>query len=197
MTFDFDAVFMTGPQGSGKGTQSERLAAKLGFFHWDMGAELRAMAAENTPLGHEVADIINNGNFLEDDLLIRILQDRLSRIPQNIGVIFDGVPRRMGQAQYLMQHLREHGRTRFATLYIDIPHDESVRRLMLRAPIEGRADDTPEGIVKRLRFFDEVTKPMLGYLKKETAYFEIDGRPSIEEVEGKIDTALGIMTVTQ
>lgn len=192
MAFDFDVIFMTGPQGSGKGTHGKRLAAKLDFFLWDMGSVLRSIAAEGTPLGREVAGIINEGNFLSDDLLIQILNDRFSSLPAGKGLIFDGVPRRMGQAEYILKFLKEQHRSRFVTVYIDLPREESVKRLMLRAKIEGRADDTPEAIDKRLQFFEDVIKPMLEYLKKETTYIEIDGKPSIDEVEKTLDEALGV-----
>ncbi len=193
MTPDFDVIFMTGPQGSGKGTQGKRLAAKLDFFLWDTGAALRAIAAQDTPLGKEVAGIINNGNFLSDELLIEILKDRLPGILKGKGVIFDGVPRRIGQAEYLLHYLREQGKNRMVTISIDVPREESVKRLLIRAEVEGRADDTPESIDKRLRFFEDVVKPMMEYLKKETKYIDIDGVPSIDEVEREIDEALGIL----
>ncbi|MDR3581874.1 MAG: nucleoside monophosphate kinase [Candidatus Pacebacteria bacterium] len=189
---NFDTIFMTGPQGSGKGTQGKRLAAKLGFFSWDTGAELRAIAAQDTPLGHEVAGIINGGQFLSDEMLIRILEDRLPAIPEGKGIIFDGVPRRMGQAEYILGFLKSKPRKGMVTIHIDLPREESVKRLLLRAKTEGRVDDTPEAIDKRLQFFDEVIMPVMEVLKKETRYLMIDGRPSMDEVEKSIDDALGI-----
>ena len=130
MALNFDVIFMTGPQGSGKGTQGKRLAAKTNFFLWDMGEVLRSIAAQDTPLGREVAGIINNGNFLSDELLIKILEERLPKVPLDKGVIFDGVPRRMGQAEFLLNFLRTQERARIATLYIDLPREDSVQRLM-------------------------------------------------------------------
>src|SRR5580698_1415570 len=109
MAFNYDAIFMTGPQGSGKGTQDKRLAAKLDFFLWDTGAILRQILTEKTPLAEKVS-IINSGKFLSDELLIEVLKDRLAAVPQSKGIIFDGVPRRMGQAEFLLGWLREHGR---------------------------------------------------------------------------------------
>ncbi len=189
---DFNVIFMTGPQGSGKGTQGKRLAAKLGFFLWDTGENLRKIAAEKTPLGEEVAGIINSGSFLSDELLIKILKDRLPRIPQDTGIIFDGVPRRMGQAEFLFDFLKEEHREKLVTVYIDLPREESVKRLLLRAKTEGRVDDTPEAIDKRLKFFEEVILPVMAYLKQKTTYIEVDGRPSIDEVTQHINVALGI-----
>ncbi len=189
---NFDTIFMTGPQGSGKGTQGKRLAKKLDFFSWDTGAELRAIAAEHTPLGEKVAGIINGGQFLSDEMLIEILKERLPSITQGKGIIFDGVPRRMGQADFLLNFLKSRPRKGMVTLYIDVPREISVERLLLRAETEGRADDTPEAIDKRLKFFEEVIMPVMEKLKKETKYIVVDGRPSVDEVEKSIDAALGI-----
>lgn len=189
---NFDIIFMTGPQGSGKGTQGKRLAAKLDFFSWDTGAELRAIAATDTQLGHEVSAIINGGQFVSDEMLIEIMKERLPLIPEGKGIIFDGVPRRMGQAEYLLHYLKSQNRKGMVTIFIDVPREESVKRLLLRAKTEGRADDTPEGIGKRLKFFEEVILPVMEELKKETRYLVIDGRPSVDEVEKSIDAALGI-----
>jgi len=189
---DFDVIFMAGPQGSGKGTQGKRLAAKLGFFSWDTGAELRAIAAQDTPLGREVAGIINGGAFVSDEILNKIMAERLPLIPEGKGMIFDGVPRRMGQAEFLLGFLKSKPRKGMATIFIDLPREESMKRLLHRATTEGRVDDTPEAIEKRLRFSDEVVMPVMEILKKETKYMVIDGRPSMDEVEKSIDVALGI-----
>jgi adenylate kinase len=189
---DFDVIFMAGPQGSGKGTQGKRLAAKLDFFSWDTGAELRAIAAQDTPLGREVAGIINGGQFVSDELLNKIMAERLPLIPEGQGMIFDGVPRRMGQAEFLLGYLKSQPRKGMVTISIELPREESVKRLLLRAATEGRVDDTPESIDKRLQFFDEVITPVMEVLKKETNYIVIDGRPTMDEVETEINAALGI-----
>ena len=188
---DFEVIFMVGPQGSGKGTQDRRLARRLDFFLWDMGAILRNMVHTGGPRAERLAPI-NEGMLLDDEVIIDVLKERLSDIPQGKGVIFDGVPRRMAQAEFLLSWLRAHGRRDMVGICIDLPHEESVARLMKREKIEGRPDDTPERIERRLRAFDEESRPMLEYLKTQMRFITVDGLPPAEEVEREIDAALGI-----
>ncbi len=182
---------MVGPQGSGKGTQDRRLAKRLDFFLWDMGAILRDMLDAGSPHAERLAPI-NEGMLLDDEVIIDVLRERLSDIPQGKGVIFDGVPRRMAQAEFLLSWLRAHGRRDMVGICIDLPHEESVARLMKREKIEGRPDDTPERIERRLRAFDDESRPMLEYLKTQMRFVTVDGMPPVEEVEREIDAALGI-----
>ncbi len=188
---DFDVVFIAGPQGSGKGTQGKRLADKLGFLFWDTGAIIRELIKEGTPLGKKIS-IVNDGTLLSDELLIEVLKERLSILSPDQGAIFDGVPRRFGQAHFLIQYLKDQGRKKPVTIFIDLPHEVSIERLLARAKKEGRVDDTVHGIERRLRYYDEATKPAIEYLMQETKLMEIDGRPSIDEISKKIDAALEI-----
>ncbi|MBI3231747.1 MAG: nucleoside monophosphate kinase [Candidatus Doudnabacteria bacterium] len=187
---NLNAIFFIGPQGSGKGTQAKILAKKLGFFYWEMGGILRAVAKDKTDLGHQVKNMIDNGILLPDETLFQVLESRLLQIGKNQGVIFDGLPRRVGQAEFLMGFLQKRGRQNFTTLFIDIPKEESLKRLLGRAKGEGRADDTREVIEKRLEQYYESTLPVVEYLKKKTHFIEIDGRPPIDEITKKIDSAL-------
>jgi adenylate kinase len=188
---NFDSIFLAGPQGSGKGTQGNILAKKTGFFFWDMGNILRAITAEQTPLAEKL-QVINKGTLLSDEVLIEVLKEKLPGVPHGRGIIFDGVPRRLGQAEFLVSYLREQGRNRIATLFIDLPREESIRRLLLRAEHESRVDDTPEGIETRFRFYDEAMQPTVAYLKKETSFITVDGSGMVENVTQNIDAALGI-----
>lgn len=186
-----DVIFMIGPSGAGKGTQSRVLSERYGYFHWDMGSILREMRDEPLPFdkeGRTIGKFITAGNFLADDQLYEIISERLERLPVDQRIIFDGVPRRLGQAEYLVGHLREKGRTHFATVYLNISADETHRRLSVRREAEGRTDDHPEAIELRLRQFEEATRPVLDYLRKEGAFVEIDGHPSIPEVTTEIIT---------
>jgi len=191
MALDFDTIFITGSQGSGKGTQANRLAAKLDFFQWDMGVILREILKENGPLAEKVSPI-DKGIFLTDEVIIEVSEDRLKKIPPTKGIIFDGLPRRPVQARFLIDFLKSQQRKKPVTLFIDVPRAIVLERMMLRSKNEGRADDTPEVINKRLQFFDEVIRPLMDYLKKETRFISVDGTPSVEVVEKSIDTALGI-----
>ncbi len=183
---NLNTIFFIGPQGSGKGTQAKLLAAKLGFFYWEMGGILREVAGTDTTLGKEVKQLIENGVLLPDEKLWEVVKMRLEKIPANTGVIFDGIPRRINQAEWLMEYLKAQGRKDYATLFIDVPKTESVNRILLRAKKEGRADDTQELVEKRLQQYYDATLPVVEYLKSNTIFFEIDGRPPVEEVTSEI-----------
>lgn len=187
---DFDAVLLAGPQGSGKGTQGRLLAQKLGFFFWEMGAILRATLAEGTPLAERLS-IINQGILLPDDLLLEVVKQKIDAIPAGQGIVFDGIPRRIAQADFLLDYLKQKN-MRPITLFIDLPREDSLRRMAGRAEKEGRADDTPEGIATRLRYYDEAVRPAIEYLRGKTRFVQIDGRPPVDEVTKNIDAALGL-----
>src|SRR4051812_46165981 len=101
---DYNVIFVAGPQGSGKGTQGKKLAEKLGFFFFGMGGTLRAILKEGGPLASKI-EKIEGGELLSDDLIIEVLKERLAAIPAGQGIIFDGVPRRIGQAEFLIPFL--------------------------------------------------------------------------------------------
>ncbi len=183
---------MMGPQGTGKGTQAKVLAEQLNFFHWDMGAVLRENLDWKFPDGKTVGEIINDGTLLSDDRLLHIFKAKLNLLPADQGIIFDGIPRRLGQAQFLLDFLRSQGRGKLATIFIDIPREESLKRLLLRAEKEGRTDDTREAIEFRLEQYAKETLPTVEFLKQNSDYYEIDGRPAIPEVTRQIFVALGL-----
>lgn len=187
-----DAIFLIGPQGSGKGTQAKILATKLNFFHWEMGGILRAVAKEDTDLGKRTKSLVDQGVLLTDEQLYEVVDSRLSLIPKDTGIIFDGIPRRVAQAEHVMEFLQKQGKTNLATLYISLPEAETMSRLLKRAQIENRADDTEEKIKFRLEQYKQDTTPVLDYLKDKTRFVEIDGTPNVDEVTQKIYRALEI-----
>ncbi|MFA5990755.1 MAG: nucleoside monophosphate kinase [Candidatus Doudnabacteria bacterium] len=189
---NIDAIFLIGPQGSGKGTQAKILADKLNFFHWEMGGILRAVAKEGTELGKKTKALVDQGVLLTDEQLYEVVDSRLAQIPTDTGIIFDGLPRRIAQAEHVMEYLRKQGKTNLTTLYISLPEAETMSRLLKRAQIENRADDTEEKIKFRLEQYKKDTTPVLDFLKDKTKFVEIDGTPSVEEVTQKIYQALKI-----
>ncbi len=188
----YDAIFMVGPQGSGKGTQGKVLAEKLGYFYWEMGEILREEAKKDTPFGRKVKSLIDAGHLLEDDELYRVLNSELPEVIKHQRILFDGVPRRVGQGAYLIHYLTQNGFTQFATVVIDVPKDESIKRLLERAHHEFRTDDTPEKIAYRLDLYDKETKPVIKFLQGIGDLFSIDGVGSIEEVTQRINSALKV-----
>jgi adenylate kinase len=178
----FDAIFMVGPQGSGKGTQGRLLAQRLGFFYWEMGAILREEAKKQTPFGIKVKTLIDNGHLLEDDELARILNTELPEVIKHKRILFDGVPRRVGQGIHLIHYLQQNGFTEFATIFIDVPREESINRLTERAHHEFRTDDTPEKIKYRLELYEKETLPVLKFLQGIGELYTIDGVGTVEEI---------------
>ena len=189
----FDTIFFIGPQGSGKGTQAKLLAQKTGFFYWEMGGILRELAKSGTELGNKIGALIDQGVLLGDDILLDVLKHKLSELPKGQGVIFDGVPRRLSQAEFLLAHLHSIGFENFVTLFIDLPEEESIKRLLLRAQTENRKDDSREAIVFRLQQYHEDTMPVLDYLKQNSTFITIDGLPPIPQVTEQIDAAMAAL----
>jgi adenylate kinase len=189
---NLDIIFFIGPQGSGKGTQARALAEKLGFYYFENGAILREKAKEDSSLGRKTKEVMETGKLLEDDHLFQIVTAKLDSLPANRGIIFDGIPRRLTQARFLMEYLKKSGRSIFTTLYLSLSRDESVARLLKRARIEGRKDDTPEAIEVRLRDYEKDTVPVLDFLRSHTNFIEVDGRPTVEEVRKEIEKVLGL-----
>jgi adenylate kinase len=187
---DLNTIFFIGPQGSGKGTQAKMLAKRLDFFYWEMGGILREVASGGTVLGIRIKSLIDSGVLLQDDDLYQVVKMRLNEMPKTKGVIFDGIPRRLGQAEFLLDFLKKQGRENFTTLYVSIPREESLSRLLKRAEIEKRADDTKEKIEYRLKQYEQETIPVLDFLKTQSKFFEIDGRPAIDQVTREIEKAL-------
>jgi len=207
-------IIVLGPQGSGKGTQAELLAKKYNLEHIDMGKFLRVVAKENTPLGKKINEIINVRKELVDDkILKRVLHVKLQDLPREKGIVFDGVPRREDQREYFEEALREFGREIDAVIFVNIPKEESIKRISKRwtckkcgAPlimgidikngkekcprcggeIHQRADDSPEGVKKRLAIFKKETKPVIDYYRGKGLLIEIDGRPEIDVVSKNI-----------
>ncbi len=185
----YDAIFVIGPQGSGKGTQGKALAAKLGYFYWEMGGILRHVAKENTEFGRKVKSFADAGKLLSDE---DILEVQVSKLPeaiamQNGKILFDGVPRTVPQGVNLVNYLKQNGFSKFGAIHIDVPREESVKRLLKRAEQEGRADDTPEKINYRLDLYEKATKPVLQFLAGIGDMNVINGVGTIDEVAERIN----------
>jgi len=189
---NLNTIFFIGPQGSGKGTQAKMLAKRLDFFYWEMGGILREVAAGNSILGIKIKSLIDSGVLLTDEDLYQVVQMKLGELPATKGVIFDGIPRRIGQAEFLLSFLKQQGRENFITLYISLPKEQSVARLLKRGEIEKRADDTKEKIEFRLEQYEKDTLPVLDFLRQNSTFFEIDGQPDIEIVRENIYKDLGL-----
>lgn len=188
----YDAIFMIGPQGSGKGTQGKILATKINFFYWEMGAILREEAKKDTPFGRKVKELIDAGHLLDDEELHRVMATELPEVIKHKRILFDGVPRTVPQGVHLIHYLQQNGFTKFGAVVIDVPKAESVKRLLERAHHEFRTDDTPEKIEFRLDLYEKQTLPVIKFMEGIGDVHTVDGVGSIEEITQRIDTALNI-----
>lgn len=187
-----EAIFFIGRSGAGKGTQAKKLAERLGFYYWEMGGIIRKEIASASSLGTEIKDLVNRGLFLDDNRLMQVVERHLDELPKDKGILFDGIPRRLSQAYYIVGLLRGMGRKDMQTIYIDVSRREAIERLNLRATTEHRPDDTDSAIARRLDQFDIETMPVVEYLRDVTNFHYIDGRPGIDEVTKEIDQVLGL-----
>lgn len=184
-----------GPPGSGKGTQASRIAGSLGIPQVSTGDLLRAHVARGTELGRTAKPIMESGALVPDELVTRMLRERLAEPDASRGALFDGYPRTLAQADALDALLSESGRRVDAVLFLDVPDEPIVERLVKRAAVEGRADDTPETIRERLRVFREKTAPLAERYRKSGRLVTIDGDRPVDvvsaEVRAAVDRVLG------
>lgn len=185
-------VLLIGPPGSGKGTQGERLAARLGLEHLAAGDLLRAEVEGSTPLGRQVADLMQRGELVPDAVIVSLLMPRVLAASEANGYLLDGFPRSVEQAVEARKLADMAGAGPDAVIYLDAPRDELVRRILARAEIEGRADDNPETVHNRLRVFDEATHPLVDYYRSRGLLRVVDADQDEDAVEQAILQELGI-----
>ena len=185
-------LILIGPQGSGKGTQAEKLVVELGLTHIEMGALIRERAEKHDRKAEIIDHLVNKkGQLLPDGIVLDMIDDELDERPTDKGYLFDGFPRTVAQYQALKEMLKQRDLTLSVGLYLAISHEESVKRLKNR----GRVDDTPEAIGCRLDLFQQNTQPILKIMKAEGILVEINGEQAPEaifkEVKEKLANAQG------
>jgi adenylate kinase len=185
-------ILLLGPQGSGKGTQAKRIARDYGIPHIATGDIIRAMKEQDSDLGRELKAVYDRGDLVSDDLMIRIIEDRLEQEDAQEGFILDGFPRTLPQAEALDAMLRELDRKLDIVLEFQLRDRETLeRRLLQRAAEEDRSDDTPEAIARRLALYYEQTEPLVEYYRSRHGnVVGIHAERPIDEVYGEIQAAL-------
>ena len=163
-------ILVLGPQGSGKGTQAQRIKAMYGIPHIATGDMLREMRELDTPVARELRAVLDRGDLVNDELMIDLIRERLSRGDTLGGFVLDGFPRTMPQAEALAALLRELARDLDVVFDFQVPDREVLlQRLLGRAAAEGRSDDTPEAIERRLELYDRETAPLVEYYRTHQA----------------------------
>lgn len=183
-------IVIFGAPGSGKGTQSERIVEKFGVNHISTGEVLRAEIAKQTELGKVADEYISQGQLIPDELIIDILANELDSFVGSNGVIFDGYPRTIPQAEALKKMLNERGQDITVMIDLDVPEEELIARLLRRGEQSGRADDNLETIKKRLVVYNTQTAPLKEFYKKEGKYQYINGHASMEDTFTSIVEAI-------
>ncbi|MDD3687483.1 MAG: adenylate kinase [Bacteroidales bacterium] len=179
-------IALFGPPGAGKGTQSETLIKEYNLFYISTGDLLRKEIKEQTKLGKEAQSIIASGGLVSDEIIVQIIEKTITDNPNANGFLFDGFPRTYIQA-YILEGLMIKLNTSLNCLIsLEVPEEESVRRLLKRGETSGRSDDNEVVIRNRLKEYNEKTLPVLKFYKDKGVYVEVDSTRAIAEVRKDI-----------
>lgn len=183
-------LLLLGPQGSGKGTQATRIAADYGIPHVSTGDMFRAAIAAGSELGRRVEPILAAGELVPDELTIELIRERVLQPDARRGFVLDGFPRNLAQAQAMDELLASIDRDLDAVLYFSLPDDVALERLLGRARAEGRTDDTPDVIARRLAIYHQETEPLVEYYRARDLLVPLHAERSVDEVYAELQDAL-------
>ena len=180
-----EIVFM-GPPGVGKGTQAKRLQSNLGWIQLSTGELFRDHIRRATELGTLARSFMDRGEYVPDEVTVRMVEGFIDALPPDARVMFDGFPRTLEQARDLDQVLEKRRRHIGKVLLLTVPREELVRRIVARSRSEGRADDTPEVMARRFDVYNEQTRPVVDFYAGKGLVAEIDGAGEIDEVNARL-----------
>ena len=183
-------LLLLGAPGSGKGTQAARLKDSLGVPHISTGDLLRAEVAAGSKLGLEAREVMARGELVSDAILLGMLEDRFSRTDTANGFILDGYPRNLAQAAALDALLARIGRPMDFAVQLEVPSELLVERIAGRAKAEGRADDNPDSVRKRLQVYADQTAPVIDFYRQHGQLTVVDGVGGLDEVFTRILEAI-------
>ena len=172
-----------GPPGSGKGTQSVRLAEKFNLLHLSTGDMLRAEITAGTALGKKMSLIMSKGELVPDAVVIEMIAYKIDHSKGTAGFLFDGFPRTVAQTISLEKMLNDRGMKIDQMLVLDVDHDELVKRLIARAELSGRPDDKDPAVIEnRIDVYKEKTEPIIEYCDKKGLYQPVNGMGTIDDI---------------
>jgi len=183
-------LVLFGPPAAGKGTQAKRLVAERGLVQLSTGDMLRAARASGSELGLKVADIMDNGKLVSDDIVIALIEEQLDTQVGAPGFIFDGFPRTIGQAEALDSVLKNRGESVDSVIRLKVEDASILGRIAARFEEQGRKDDNPETFKIRLDAYNKDTAPLLPYYSAQGKLTEVDGMADIETVAASISEVL-------
>lgn len=184
-------LLLLGAPGSGKGTQGERLAQRLGIPRISTGDILRAAVKEATPLGKQAQEYMDTGKLVPDALILDLINQELAKPEAKDGAILDGFPRTDKQAELVDKTLGAKGQRVTHVLLLDVPEEELVRRILLRAQEQVRSDDTEETIKTRLHVYQQQTAPLIAYYAPRGIVHRVPGVGTMDQVTEEIRRILG------
>ncbi len=183
-------VVIFGPPGSGKGTQSEMIIGKFGLEHISTGEILRAEIKSNSDLGKIAASFIDRGELVPDHTIVGMLENRLDVLGAVKGVVFDGFPRTIEQADALKELLNKRNESIDVMLNLEVENEELITRLLKRGETSGRSDDNLETIEHRIQVYECQTAPVIGFYKQEGTYRGIDGHGTVDDIFERISAVI-------
>ena len=185
-------LILIGPPGAGKGTQAKHLVKKLNNFQISTGDMLREEIQKNSEIGKKILNDMNDGNFVNDQIVNSLIENVLLDPKKKDRLIFDGYPRSLTQAKNLEQLLIKTNQIINFIFFLNVNKETIIKRIEQRKIIEKRSDDDLETIVKRYDTYMDTTKPVLNFYSQNSNFYEIDGSSKIEEITSKIDNFLNV-----
>ena len=185
-------IILFGPPGAGKGTQSKHLVNKLNSFQISTGDILRDEIKNNTNIGKQIISDMNEGKFVSDEIVNKLIKDFINDPNKKEKLIFDGYPRSISQAKNLDVLLENTNQKIDHIFFLNVKKDTIIKRIKKRKVIENRVDDELETILKRYDTYMETTRPVLDFYSKNTNFHEIDGTQEIDEITRKIDNFINV-----
>ncbi len=184
-------IILFGAPGCGKGTQASRIKEKYNINHISTGEVIRGEIARQTDLGKSMQEYIAAGKLAPDSIVIGMVRNYMAEHRDAVGNIFDGFPRTTAQAEEFDRILAEDGVSVTLMIYMDVPEEELVQRILLRGKDSGRADDASEDVIRnRIAVYREQTEVVAEYYSKQNKYVAIDGVGSMDEVFDRICIAI-------
>ena len=186
-------IILFGPPGAGKGTQSEFISKKYNLFQLSTGAILRNEIKNKTILGKEISSIINSGSLVSDEIVKKLVENFISENKYKDRLIFDGYPRNLTQAKTLHELLNKYDQKIDLVLKLSVSLETIKKRILERRTLEKRVDDNEEIAVKRYKFYEKSTEPVIDYYKKLNLLKVIDGERSIDQINKEISDIINLI----
>ena len=185
-------IIILGRPGAGKGTQAKYLVNKLNSFQVSTGDMLREEIKKNTTIGKNIINNMNEGKFVDDEIVNKLLENVIFDPTKTNKLIFDGYPRTINQAKNLDNLLKKSNQKIDYIFFLNVKKDSIIKRIEKRKILEKRSDDDSETILKRYDTYMDVTKPVLEFYSKKENYHEIDGSLEIDNISQKIAQILNV-----